>query len=100
MINKMKSIPCKDCLVLAACKNKKTIICDLLVNHMRKNTVYKKTNGGKLLEGIEVWNQVDRLFQREDAEVWIRPSDQSKDDYTIVSKDRDHKREEAESSEG
>jgi hypothetical protein len=89
-------IPCIDCLVLAACKSKETIICDILINYMRKNTVYERTNGGKLLEGIEVWNQVDHLFQREDDEVWIRPSDQSRDDYTIVSKDRERTRSEAE----
>jgi hypothetical protein len=61
---------------------------------MRKNTKYEKIHQGKLLKGKEVWNEVDGLFQKEGYEVWIKPSDGERDDFTVVSKDCESRRSE------
>ena len=68
-------IPCKDCLVLAICKSKDHVECDLLYEYMYNNIEYDDTPGGGFMiptdEGLRVWAEVESYFQREFLQVTV-----------------------------
>ena len=62
----MNEIPCKDCLVLAACKSKSVIICDLIYDYMEINVHYTDGKMNRTNSAIIAWMWLEELFQRKD----------------------------------
>ena len=59
----MKEIPCKDCLILEACKAKDNIICELLFDYMQ--------DGIGTLNSKKVWKKVNSFFERYDDQITV-----------------------------
>lgn len=86
-MRRKRTIPCKECLVLPICKQKVWIDCILLFNYMKVNTTYETGEAGKRIKnrkGNKAWNEVNKLFRREEEAVKIVMSKGSRDNIYKV----------------
>jgi hypothetical protein len=66
-----QTIPCKECLVLAACKSKKQILCNILYQFMDNNINYEDRSGEMIYTECanSAWEQIEELFQKSDTDI-------------------------------
>ena len=79
-------IPCEECIVYAACKQKLEFECSILFNFMEENIEYDDDN--KVVKGspsAQIWIDLNKQFQREYGEIRVTKSG-CMVAYAIVSK--------------
>ena len=69
------NIPCNECLVLAICKHKDKLVCQLLYDYM---DIHLCTNKGKRVgmkqygkDKNKIWNQIAHQFRKDDQDMFI-----------------------------
>jgi len=85
-------IPCFNCLVLAACKNKKNIVCDLLFDYMKSSIKYSDYPNSSIIRtklGVRTWEEVDFMFQKHRPSVILDSTNEGKESFIIECKDKE-----------
>jgi len=62
-------IPCYECILLAICKQKDGVECDILAKHLVEHIEYNQ--GGNISKGFKTWIQLRDVFERYDDQIFI-----------------------------